>query len=337
MFAVMTTAGNNSAVECTEREAIGDFLLVPIALFTVGGLAIFYRSGFVNADLDWPVLWLTVAIWLISRAIPIFSFQVAASALLQLTLIAFSTMVMTYSAATVGRPLIDRELLLFDQYIGYEWRAYAGFVANHPLIARAMKFSCSFIFFMPLIVIVALSATKNVRALEKFLLAGLISLLLTIGVFALFPATTAWTYLQLADAEVSAFHHLPLSSEDWIGKLIQIRQGGAATLQKLDGNGLIAFPSFHCTAALLFVWSTWTIWWFRAPMVIISLALLVATPIFGGHYISDLIAGAVVMVISIGVTERLYALMLDLKMPRVLTGEAGRRFWRTNVPSRSAW
>jgi len=65
--------------------------------------------------------------------------------------------------------------------------------------------------------------------------------------------------------------------------------------------------------------------------------LLVATPIFGGHYISDLIAGAVVMVISIGVTERLYALMLDLKMPRVLTGEAGRHFWRTNVQSRSVW
>jgi membrane-associated phospholipid phosphatase len=181
---------------------------------------------------------------------------------------------------------------------------------------------------MPLIVTVVLSATKNVQALEKFMLAGLISLILTVGIFAFFPATTAWTHLQVSDAEVSAFHHLTLSSQDWIGKLIQIRQGNMANLHKLDGNGLIAFPSFHCTAALLFVWSTWTIKWLRVPMMAICLALLVATPIFGGHYISDMIAGAVVMVVSVRVTQSLYALMLDFK-------NAARTYWRSK-PTLSA-
>ena len=321
MSAVMATARNQSSVESTEREAVGDLLFAPIALCMASALATFYRSGFVNVDLEWQLIWITVAGWLISRAIPIFSFQVAISALVQYVLIVFSATVMSYSAATIGRPLIDRELLFADQFIGYDWRAYAEFVASHPRIARAMKFSYAFIFFVPLIVTVALSATNNVRALEKFMLAGLISLFLTVGIFALFPATTAWTHLQLSDAEVAAFHHLPLSSQDWIGKLIQIRQGGAATLQKLDGNGLVAFPSFHCTAALLLVWSMWTIWWLRVPMLIISLALLVATPIFGGHYVSDMIAGAVVMVISVRATEWLHALMLDFKN----AGRAHRR------------
>jgi membrane-associated phospholipid phosphatase len=175
---------------------------------------------------------------------------------------------------------------------------------------------------MPLIVTVALSATKKVQALEKFILAGLVSLVMTVGIFVLFPATTAWTYLQVSDAEVSAFHHLTLSSQDWIGKLIQIRQGDAANLKKLDGNGLIAFPSFHCTAALLFVWSTWTIGWLRVPMMAVCLALLIATPIFGGHYISDMIAGAVVMVVSVRITQSLYVLMLDFK-------SAARAYWRS--------
>jgi membrane-associated phospholipid phosphatase len=66
----------------------------------------------------------------------------------------------------------------------------------------------------------------------------------------------------------------------------------------------------------------WTIRWLRAPLVIISLTLLVATPIFGGHYISDMIAGAVVMVISVRATERLYVLMLDFK-------NAASASWRT--------
>ena len=51
-----------------------------------------------------------------------------------------------------------------------------------------------------------------------------------------------------------------------------------------------------------------------------------ATPIFGGHYISDMIAGAVVMVISVRATERLYALMLDFK-------NAARAFWRSRNSS----
>jgi hypothetical protein len=318
----MTTTSNNLTIRCAERETVGSLLLAPIALFMATALATFYCSGFVNVDLEWQLIWITVAGWLISKAIPIFSVQVAINALLQYVLIVFSATVLSYSAATVGRPLIDRELLLADQYIGYDWRAYVEFVKSHPLIASAMRFSYAFIFFVPLIVTVALSATHNVRALEKFILAGLISLVLTVGIFALFPATTAWTHLQLSDAEVAAFHHLPLSSQDWIGKLIQIRQGGAATLQTLNGNGLIAFPSFHCTAALLLVWSMWTIRWLRAPLVIISLTLLVATPIFGGHYISDMIAGAVVMVISVRATERLYVLMLDFK-------NAASASWRT--------
>jgi membrane-associated phospholipid phosphatase len=61
-------------------------------------------------------------------------------------------------------------------------------------------------------------------------------------------------------------------------------------------------------------------------MITMSLALLIATPIFGGHYISDMIAGAVVMVISVRATERLYALMLDFK-------NAARAFWRSRNSS----
>src|ERR1700677_5278396 len=71
-----------------------------------------------HADLEWPMIWITVSIWLISKAIPVFSVQIAMAALLQCVLIVFAATVMSYAAATVGRPLIDRELLLADQFIG---------------------------------------------------------------------------------------------------------------------------------------------------------------------------------------------------------------------------
>ena len=318
----MDTNSNNSTIGCTKRGSLGDLLWAPIALFLAASLLAFYRCDFAHVDLEWPLIGASVAVALISRAIRIVPIRLAINSFAQNVVIVFSATIMTYSAATIGRPLIDHQLLRVDQCIGYNWRAYAGFVAHHPSIASMMQFSYGFIFFMPLIVIVSLSATRRVHALEKFILAGLLSLVLTTSLFALFPATTAWAYLQLSDREVSAFHYLTLASEGWIGVLTDIRQAGAASVQTLSGNGLVAFPSFHCTAALLFVWSTWKIIWLRGPMVLMSLALLAATPIFGGHYVSDIIAGAVVMVVSVRIVEWLYGLTLNLEMPTALAGSA---------------
>lgn len=313
-----------SAIECPERESLGYILWAMIGLFMACALAAFFRSGFEQADLEWQQIGFVVAVWLTSRASSIYSVQLAADAFAQYVLIAFFATMLTYSAATVGQPLIDRELLIADQFIGYDWRTYASLVAGHPQIARVMMISYGLIFFLPLVVIASVSVTKNVQALEKFILAALISLVLTVGLFVLFPATTAWTYLRVSDTELSAFHYLPLSSEGWIGKLMGIRQGGAANLRHWLGYGLIAFPSFHCIAALLFIWGTWTIRWLRTPMMVVCLALIAATPIFGGHYVMDLVAGAVVMVASVMIAERLYLMLLDLK-------RGTRMFWRATA------
>jgi len=91
-----------------DSSELGDLLLVPIGLSMAVALAAFYRSGFVNVDLEWPMIWISVAIWLISKAVPVYSVQIAIAALLQYILIIFAATVMSYAAATVGRPLIDR-------------------------------------------------------------------------------------------------------------------------------------------------------------------------------------------------------------------------------------
>jgi hypothetical protein len=298
-----------------DQGALGFMLWVPIIFFLIGSLAAFYWAGFKHVGIQWfsrgQECGCLLGIYLVAKGLRINFVPAAINALLQNAVIAISAMMLTYASATVGRPLIDGQLLSADQFIGYDWKAYASFLANHDTIARIITTSYQFIFALPIVVVVSLAATKDIQTLEKFILAGLISLFITAALFSLFPATTAWTHLRLSDTEVSSFQYLTLSSDNWINELIQIRQGGARNLRDLQGLGLAAFPSFHCTAALLFIWATWNVRRIRIPMVFANLLMLMATPISGGHYVVDLIAGAVVMAIGVIIAEWLYARLLS--------------------------
>jgi len=53
----------------------------------------------------------------------------------------------------------------------------------------------------------------------------------------------------------------------------------------------ITFPSFHAAAAVLALWALWSVWWLRPLALIANVSMLLATPLVGGHYFVDVIAG----------------------------------------------
>jgi hypothetical protein len=303
------------SADSRDQRALGFMLWLPITLFLIGSSAAFYWAGFRHVDIQWHSRAQDCAcllgVYLLAKGLRIDFVKTTINAVCQNAVIAISAMMLTYVSATSSRPLIDAQLLGADQFMGYDWKAYAGFLADHQTIARIITASYQFIFTLPIIVIASLAATKRIRLLEKFILAGMISLLTTAALFSLFPATTAWTYLGLSDTEVASFQYLTLSSDNWINELIQIREGRTRDLRDLHGLGLTAFPSFHCTAALLFIWATWNVVLIRILMVIANLLMLMATPATGGHYVVDLIAGAVVMAIGVIMVEWLYPRLVD--------------------------
>ena len=64
---------------------------------------------------------------------------------------------------------------------------------------------------------------------------------------------------------------------------------------KLDNlEGLITFPSFHTTGALMFIWAFRSVPFLRGPAVALNISLILATPIDGAHYFIDLVGGATV-------------------------------------------
>jgi membrane-associated phospholipid phosphatase len=59
-------------------------------------------------------------------------------------------------------------------------------------------------------------------------------------------------------------------------------------------RGLVCAPSFHTAAGVLYIIAAWPIRPLRWFLVPVNIAMLLATPIEGTHYLVDMIAGMLV-------------------------------------------
>jgi len=277
----------------------------------------FLASGFSitgNHPLIWAVILLCMeAFARVATSRPrIRPFGISIRAFAQISVISIAAMMLTYAAAATTAPLADPYLLSFDEWIGYDWRRYAALFASSPLLARLVLPNYWWIFLQPIIAIGALTAGRRVQRLETYVLAMLVSLVITIGLFAMFPATTAWTYRGIDDSRIVDLG-LPTAGEGWVHTLFIIRSGGGRVLDGVQGCGIIAFPSFHCISALLFIWAMWPVRTTRPAVALSSGLMIAATPILGGHYLADLIGGAGVALLSVFAAKLCHSRLISLK------------------------
>jgi membrane-associated phospholipid phosphatase len=288
---------------------IGNFLWLPILVAAGVAGPLFWNAGFgaplplLAHQLVFSVLSIAGTRALARRGAGV-RVSAGVSAFFQVGVCGSVGMMLAYAAAGSGRPLFDGTLLAVDRALHYDWQAYARFFVEHRTVAGIVLSAYFTMLVQPLLLILVLSMTHRIADLEKFILATFVSLLLTIGTFALFPATTAWTHLGLSDAEVGAYRYLPLSGDSWIRELLHIR-GGGRNLPAL-GSPLIAFPSLHCASGLVYLWAGWRVRWLRPILLVINGLMLAATPVIGGHYVADLIGGAAVAAAAILVASRCY-------------------------------
>ena len=220
-------------------------------------------------------------------------------------------MMLVYAAATPARPFADAALLRFDQAIGYRWLDYAVFVRAHPFLGEAMMQVYLAILVMPIMVLFALAAARRNRRINQYLIAMMISLMLTTALFAAYPALTAWDHLKIDPSLIRELRNLPAPGQGWQQDLREIRAGGGRMLHDTRGSPIVGFPSFHCICGLLFAWALWPLPWLRLPASVAGALMVAASPIFGGHYMADLVGGLVITAVSIAAGRRLEAFWHD--------------------------
>jgi hypothetical protein len=211
--------------------------------------------------------------------------------------------VFNHLAMSIPFPFVDDELAALDGLLGLDWLAYTTWVSHHPWIVLAFQTAYTGITLVTVAVFAILFVViGSERARELCRLVFWTSLATTI-IGVAFPAHAAMdrfasTGLRLVFGPDAGIYPIPY--------IAAARGEGADVLDLSQLPGLTAMPSFHTICGLLIVYSCrghrllWPI------MLVYATVMIASTPIMGGHYFVDLIAGALLTVVAIAV-DRLYA------------------------------
>jgi membrane-associated phospholipid phosphatase len=208
----------------------------------------------------------------------------------QILLIIFLGELLAYGAAASGMPYRDGELLAADRWLGFDLQAYLGFVDSRPWLVSVSLVAYMTMLWQAPIVFVVLSLSARVERLQDFALSLVVSLVVTIAIFALFPALGWYGYLRV---EPAAFPHLSFFAT-FVSHLEAVRGGTLRAIPIDDIRGVISFPSYHAAAAALAVWALWPIRLIRWPLMMVNAVMVASTPIEGTHYLVDVIGGLAV-------------------------------------------
>jgi hypothetical protein len=209
--------------------------------------------------------------------------------------------------AYVGRgfPLADAGLEAADRMLGFDWAALLRLHDSHPYIDLVLRGAYKMIFGQITIIIVALAFTKQADRLYHFLVAANIALVATCVIAVFFPALGPYEFLHITKAD---HPHIDLiTSDKMTGPILWLRAGALTFPTPEFTVGLISFPSFHSTTAVIYMWATWRTPYLRWAGLTLNTLMLIATPIHGSHYLVDVFAGIAVAVAALAATGWMFA------------------------------
>jgi membrane-associated phospholipid phosphatase len=206
----------------------------------------------------------------------------------QLLLIPVLMTPLTYVAAAANLPLQDVALNALDRALGLDWTAYFNFVYGHYALLYGATLAYSMIGWPVFGVPIALGWTGRFQRLQEFTLAFGIALIATTIISALLPAMGTYDLLHVTpDPKIFT----PGSYLEQVRDLPMVRDGSLRHLSYGRLAGIVTFPSFHAAAAALYLWALWPVRWIGRAALAVNIAMLLATPIGGGHYFVDVFAG----------------------------------------------
>lgn len=285
-------------------------ILIPCAIAAVPFISAGFRFSSITL-VGAPVIG-AICCRILMRYREVYKFGAAAEAVLQMAFVSLFGVMTSYVAATANAPLIDDILLRADQAIGYDWQTYLRVLGANKGVRLILYISYLSIFYQPAVLACVLVYTGNVQKFEILVLSMMVGLTVTAVIFTICPATTAWSYLGQEALASSAFPGVPVSGENWMVALPEIRAGGGRLIS--EPLGLIAFPSFHCAVALLNIRAAWSSRWLRIPFLILNVLMIISTPACGGHYMVDVIAGAVLAAIAAVIAGKLHRLVGSIRL-----------------------
>lgn len=219
----------------------------------------------------------------------------------------FFLSILTYAGTPLNAPLADDWLANMDSLMGFHVPSIVEWSRSHPWIYRFFDQTYYSVLLSTLLALIVLGFDNDVRRLQDFVLHFILGGLITTVIFFVLPA----------EAPEGRFDFQPtMAQQRFLDHFYALRAGDFRVVSMDNLEGLITFPSFHTTWAILVAWAFRHYRWLFAPMVVLNGCVVGATVILGWHYAIDavggiLVAGAAIAIARITANWR-YA---DLRVP----------------------
>jgi membrane-associated phospholipid phosphatase len=200
----------------------------------------------------------------------------------------------SYAVAAQTFGYSDTSLALLDRSLGFDWIAWYGFVARHPVLQVAERIAYQCIYISPVALLAYYAGTGRKQEARTFIASVWVAAVLTLLLFVLIPAKG-----PLAATWHGPIPYMPASALYQAELIPQLRSHGLGEIHLESLQGVVCAPSFHAASGVLYIVAAWRAPPLRWPLLGINAAMLLATPVEGTHYLVDIIAGAAVAVVSV--------------------------------------
>lgn len=218
---------------------------------------------------------------------PVPQLSVLVLAAMELLVFSYCGGILSYLLMEIGRPWQDALFASWDRLLGFDWLAYISFIESRAWLHLVLGYLYQSTIIQIICVTVVLGFTRRSGELVELTGTIIVGGMATIVIGAFLPALGGYAYFNLP-------HHEQLP---YLAATAAAHDGTLTVLDPRHLEGLVAFPSYHTYLSVALVSSSWRIRHLRYPMLALNLLLLVGVPVFGGHYLVDMIAGALMAVL----------------------------------------
>jgi len=217
----------------------------------------------------------------------------------------------SYPVAANTRGFEDFALERSDRLLRFNWISWYDFVAAHPWLQFVESLAYQSIFVSPAILLGYFAFSGRRAEARLFIASFWLAAVMTLLLFMLAPAEGPLAYLWHG-----RIPYMPQSALYQAQVIPLLRHHEVHEVAVTSIHGLVCAPSFHTVSAILYIVAAWPIRKLRWPLLALNLAMLLATPVEGTHYLTDMLVGALVAVLaSVAVRRGLLSLLEGLQRP----------------------
>jgi hypothetical protein len=202
--------------------------------------------------------------------------------------------VSSYPVAALSHGFVDHGLERIDAALHFDWLAWYGLVSRHPDLQVLGVLAYQSIYLIPAVILGTFALNGQRRDAHQFIAGFWLAAVITLVLFRFMPAEGPLSYLWKGHIS-----YMP-TSEVWQAEMLPaLRAHKDRWIDLNELRGLVSAPSFHAASGVLYIAAAWRCGRVRWPLICLTLAMLLSTPVEGTHYLSDMILGALVALVAL--------------------------------------